>query len=247
MYAFLRSPKWVLGHVLVAVVLVVFTALGLWQLDRLGQARERSAAVTAQQEGPARPLDEALARGPEPYARVSAEGTYLADAQVLSAPRAREGRPGHHVLTPLETDAGTLLVDRGWVPFDRDGADGAGLDPPAGRVQVEGLLAPPEQGDAGDGEFVGIIAPDEVAARTGTALLGHYLQLDGETSGEGLLPSPGVSLDEGNHLSYAVQWFLFAVVVAVGYPILVVRTARDGAPGERGTGSRAEVEPPVHA
>lgn len=45
----------------------------------------------------------------------------------------------------------------------------------------------------------------------------------------GELPIPGdlPTLDEGNHLSYAVQWFVFATVVAVGYPILLRRTAHD--------------------
>ena len=32
--------------------------------------------------------------------------------------------------------------------------------------------------------------------------------------------------DEGPHLSYAVQWFLFSGVVIVGYPLLLRRRAR---------------------
>jgi len=39
------------------------------------------------------------------------------------------------------------------------------------------------------------------------------------------LPEPS----EGSHRGYAVQWFLFALVVVVGYPILVWRTASDQA------------------
>ena len=35
------------------------------------------------------------------------------------------------------------------------------------------------------------------------------------------LPEPS----EGPHRGYAVQWFLFSAVVAVGYPILLTRTA----------------------
>ena len=32
-----------------------------------------------------------------------------------------------------------------------------------------------------------------------------------------------ITLDEGPHFSYAVQWFLFATVGVVGYPILLRR------------------------
>jgi surfeit locus 1 family protein len=43
-----------------------------------------------------------------------------------------------------------------------------------------------------------------------------------------LTPVPPPDLDdEGPHLSYAVQWFLFAGVAAVGYPILLHRRAGD--------------------
>ena len=227
MYGFLRRPKWVLGHVLVVTVVVTFTILGFWQLDRLDHARARNAAVAAQVAAPPQPLSAALADSLEPYTKVVAEGTYAADAQVLTAPRSRDGRPGHHVLTPLETDAGAVLVDRGWVPFDRDGIGSEEVAPPEGAVQVEGLLMPPEEGDAGAGEFVGVIDPEVVEARTGISLVPAYLHLDGETSGAGLLPSTVPSPDEGNHLSYAVQWFLFTGVVLIGYPILIARTARD--------------------
>jgi cytochrome oxidase assembly protein ShyY1 len=40
-----------------------------------------------------------------------------------------------------------------------------------------------------------------------------------------LLPEP--EQDEGPHLSYAVQWFLFATVGAVGWPLLLRRTAKE--------------------
>ena len=46
-----------------------------------------------------------------------------------------------------------------------------------------------------------------------------------------VLPPP--ELDEGPHLSYAIQWFLFTLVALVGFPILIVRLARQEAdPGD---------------
>ncbi|HYU58335.1 MAG TPA: SURF1 family cytochrome oxidase biogenesis protein, partial [Actinomycetota bacterium] len=40
-------------------------------------------------------------------------------------------------------------------------------------------------------------------------------------------PVPQEPLDEGPHLSYAVQWFAFAAIGLIGWPILLRRAARD--------------------
>jgi len=58
---------------------------------------------------------------------------------------------------------------------------------------------------------------------------------------ESLTPVPLPDLgDEGPHFAYAVQWFLFAGVAAVGYPILLrARGASTGRPSDReGAGRR---------
>ena len=41
-----------------------------------------------------------------------------------------------------------------------------------------------------------------------------------------VLPLP--TLDEGPHLSYAIQWFIFSTIAVVGYPLILRRKARDG-------------------
>ena len=44
-----------------------------------------------------------------------------------------------------------------------------------------------------------------------------------DSSGAGRPPA----LDEGPHFSYAVQWFIFATVAIVGYPLILRRRARE--------------------
>lgn len=233
-YAFLRSPKWVLGHVLVLVVVVTFVNLGFWQLRRLDEVRAHNAQVSERMEADPVSLGAALDDG-RPFTRVTTSGEYLLDAQLLTAPRSRDGNPGHHVLTPLETDDGTVLVERGWVPFRRDGVPEGALEAPDGEVTVSGLLMPAEEGDPGEGEDLRVIDPGEASERTGVTLADGYVRLldsEPEPAG-GPIPSGSPSLDEGNHLSYAVQWFLFTLVVAVGYPLLIWRTARERRDGSQ--------------
>ena len=54
--------------------------------------------------------------------------------------------------------------------------------------------------------------------------------LDGtDDPADGLpIAAPPPALPEGPHLGYAVQWFLFAGVVVVGYPLLLRRVTRRG-------------------
>jgi cytochrome oxidase assembly protein ShyY1 len=43
------------------------------------------------------------------------------------------------------------------------------------------------------------------------------------------LPVPAPELSEGNHLNYAGQWFIFATLTAIVYPLLLRRVARSKA------------------
>lgn len=218
---------------LVLTVLVTFVAAGFWQLERHEQVRTHNAEVRAQLAAPSVTLGEALADG-EAFRRVEATGRYLADSQLLSTPRSRDGSPGHHVLTPLRSDEVTVLVDRGWVPFERaEGPPDELVAPPEGEVGVAGLLMPAEEGDPGQGEQLRIIDPAVVSERAGVAMADAYLLLqDGDGVGDQGAPLPGRDpvLEEGNHLSYAVQWFVFTGVVVVGYPLLARSTAHGRRP-----------------
>lgn len=245
MYRFLLTPKWLVGHILLLVTLVVFVNLGFWQLHRLDERRELNARINDRISAAPLPLGELLARtGDDPdalaYRRVRAEGRYQPGEELLTAPRSRDGQPGQQVLTPLLAGGGiTLLVERGWIPFERSAPQPETFAAPTGRVAVEGILLPPEPGDVGGAQAVQRIVPEQLGA------LSAYLSLQGQNPAQpGQLPrlSPEPEPSEGNHLSYAIQWFSFTVIAAAGYPLLLRHTAREQArgaqPGERRNAAR---------
>jgi surfeit locus 1 family protein len=51
----------------------------------------------------------------------------------------------------------------------------------------------------------------------------QQLPVEGGDAGSPPLPEPLPSLSEGNHLSYAVQWFSFATIGVIGLLILLLR------------------------
>jgi surfeit locus 1 family protein len=258
----LRQPRWLAGHALVLVTVVLFASLGLWQLDRLAERRAYNALLTERMAQEPIGSAEAAAEGADTtaYRRFTATGAYRHEAEVLLSTRSLDGRPGHHVLTPLETPAGVVVVNRGWVPLEEDAPPVEAAAPPAGEVRVTGLLFPGFEarrsgaldGGAGRLQFVSDVDLDVLREATGLPLLDVWVLAERQEPGQpGPLPvtAEPPPLTEGSHLSYAAQWFLFALVVVVGYPLLLRRTYRDEQAdgGSRVPAPRDRSEPPVPA
>lgn len=222
---------------MVLAVAALCVSLGLWQLRRLDERRDLNARIVEGLEAQEEPLADALDEPPEAlaYRRVTATGRYLPEQEVLLGPRSRDGAPGYDVLTPLLTGDGGILVNRGWVPFALSSPPIAEAAPPEGDVTVTGYLLPSREaaraGPVGAAEldFVSDVDIDRLQGQISIPLAPVYLVRTGQSPALGDLPRPGTTpeLDEGPHLSYAVQWFLFATIAVVGYPFLVRRQARD--------------------
>lgn len=248
MYRFLLRPRWLVAHVVVAAVAVLLVTLGLWQLSRHEERTASNDRVAERLEQPPQPLEGLTADGLAAstaedelaYRRVRVSGRYLPDEEVLLSPRGRHGQPGHHVLTPLVTDGGrTVLVNRGWVPYEHDSPPIDEAAPPTGTVELSGFLLPNEPAerfapDLPEGELDTVSRVDlgRLQQQSGHSLFPYYVQLQEQRPaphGESPpLPAepPDVS-DDGNHLSYAFQWFSFAGIGLAGYPLLIRRAARD--------------------
>lgn len=245
MLTFLRSPKWVIGTLLAVVGAGVFTWCGFWQLRRLDEVRSYNATFSSRLAEAPVDLEVLLAQGGTDeaalaYRRVTVSGTYRTDEETLWSTVSYQGTPGHHVLTPLETAGGTgVIVDRGWVPLELDTPPVAQATPAQGEVTVSGVLFPsqddgrftPEPGE-GRLPYVRRVDLPRLQEQVGVALAPVYiLAQQSSPAATADLPLPGELpvLDEGSHASYAVQWFVFASVVVVGWPVLIWRTARDRA------------------
>lgn len=240
MYRFLLTPKWIFGHVLLVVMVALCITAGFWQLRRLDEVQ--AARILSEQRIDAEPIGlEQLVEGDVDsgglaYRRVEITGEYLPGQQVATIPLSRNGRPGNLLLTPLQASsaATTVLVERGWVPFDREGIPVEAAAPPEGEVTVEGVLLPAQRAGSrdvfNDAGLVTAIDARAMGDDLGLQLWPlHVRLLEQRPAQEDALPLAGSvpALDEGNHRSYAIQWFTFAAIALIGYPLLVVKTARE--------------------
>ncbi|NLD75839.1 MAG: SURF1 family protein [Acidimicrobiales bacterium] len=246
-YRFALSPRWIVSHLFVLALVVAMVSAGLWQLRRLDEKRDRNDVVEARTaqaevdvEGLADPGDFDAA-GDLQYRRVRASGEYLADEEVLVRSRSLNGAPGSWVLTPLLLDDGTaVVVNRGWI--SNSGALEAvptASRAESGPVEVSGLVRLTETRgrfgaeDPAEGVLTNLARAD--VARLGqqldVAVMPFFVQLQVQrpeaSSTDPPKPVPAPALDEGPHLSYAVQWFIFTTVAVVGYPLILRRRARE--------------------
>jgi cytochrome oxidase assembly protein ShyY1 len=151
------------------------------------------------------------------YRQVRVTGHYLLENQFLIRNRPNEGNPGFLQLMAFETDGGAIIwVERGWLPTGSK-ADAPDHVPNTNRIhrQVVLLLRPAEprlDRTAPKGQLPSIDL--QVASQTlsnNNVFTQAYGRLVSESpqSAKGLM-MPKPEINNGNHLSYALQWLLFA-------------------------------------
>lgn len=237
----LLTRRWLSLLGAVAVLAPTFVALGLWQLDRLEQRRDRNAGITRNIDHEPVPLDELLSLSqpvdkPIEWRQVTMTGRYDAGRTVLVRNRTStdNGPPGFHVLVPLVAGTGAaLLVDRGWIPYGQTATETPTPPaPPSGPVTVVGRLRPTEHGGIGAGLPTGQVARfdvPEIGASLPYDVYDGFAELVSENPSPASAPTPldEPSPSDGPHLSYAVQWFVFAAIAVSGFCYLFVREARE--------------------
>ena len=215
--------------VLVAAVLAAgLTArLGWWQLDRAAQKNQLQAAMDSRRALPPLVQADLAADAPAAAAQhhraVALQGQWVAEQTIYLENRQMKGVPGFFAVTPLRLDDGTaVLVERGWLP--RDIADRTRIvaaPPPAGRVQVQGFIAPApgrlyEFDAAASGAIRQNLSVDAFARETGMRLRPLSVQQrdDASRPSDGLMrqwsaPASGVE----KHYGYAFQWFALSALI----------------------------------
>jgi cytochrome oxidase assembly protein ShyY1 len=262
-WRFALTPKWIVRHLAVLLLIATMILLLLWQVSRLHEKQDYKALVEHRQEQPAEPVEELLPAGVHLgdervdevlYRDASASGTYDDARTVVVENRTyTDDSPGGWVLTPLDLgDGRSVLVNRGFVGLDEHGKVTA---PPAptGTVHLEGLLFPSQHRghfgatDPTRGVLTVVARVDlaRIAEQVEGDLLPAYLQVVKTDPAEPPVPKdvPAVQLlgppdiSEGPHFSYAVQWGIFSTIAGVGYLLLLrkvaVEQAKEQALGDR--------------
>jgi cytochrome oxidase assembly protein ShyY1 len=233
----LRQPKWIILTLLVPIAIVLCLRAAQWQYDRHVDRSIRSDLVSTNSAQEPTPIADVVAPqtaldAGQQFQPVVAAGEFDPDSTVLVRKRVLEGKTGYWVVTSLQTSAGPLQVLRGFVPTAGDAFTSPDIPPPpSGNVVVSGWLEPSQQSpqpaptdlppgqvaaldtavlNGSDGGYVPYLvalamAPTDPALATGMRTLP--------------VPNPGL----GPHLAYSWQWIAFALLIPVGWVILLRR------------------------
>ncbi|MEU5210505.1 SURF1 family protein [Streptomyces sp. NPDC020742] len=248
MYRFLLSRQWVILTLVGLVLIPVMIKLGFWQLHRHEHKVAQNQLIASSLAAKPVPVTELAAPGRDlprhdMWRTVTATGTYDTAHEVVVRQRtaADEQSIGYYVLTPLVLPGGdAVLVNRGWISAGNDltkfpdvPAAAKGTVTVTGRMMADETTAvsgikdtkglPPRQ--------IMLINSKEQAKRVGRPMLGGYIEQTGPKPPGGtpeMVPEPDHD-SIGPHMAYAIQWWLFAAAVPVGWVILVRRERRDRA------------------
>lgn len=230
-----RAVRWSV-YVLIAIGFAIACAfLSHWQFERNESRAAQIELVERNYDAPAVPLGDLV--GPDDvldpqdeWHPVVLRGEYLADEQLLVRNRPHGGTSAFEVLVPFrDIDGRVFIVDRGWVPPGEGEAPDAVPAPPQGEVEVTVRLRTGEQVPASgrgapEGQVPTINLPtiaDLVGGDVLTAAYGQLVSEDPAGAPLGGFESP--TDDPGPHLSYAIQWILFALMGFI-FIVYIIRT-----------------------
>ena len=231
----LLRPRWVAGHLLVLVLSVSFVALGFWQLARNNHKQQLVREARAAYAAPAPDITDAAAVAPG--SRAQATGRFDPAHEVLLRNQVNGGKDGNDVLTPLVLPDGTaVIVDRGWVQTAGARSTPLQTATTTGTVVVAGIVHTTSRLSAQDavtapGGQLALPRVDltRIAGAVPYKLQPRWIEMQAQTPapapGSPKLPQPPPP-DQVNHTQYAIEWFSFAAIGIIGWPIALVGFSR---------------------
>jgi surfeit locus 1 family protein len=231
-------PRRLVVFLLLALVAAAgFIRLGFWQLSRLGQRRARNTIVAARLSEPLVPLTTLPADSGSVLRRVNVTGSPDYDHEIVLAARSFQGSPGVYLFTPLRVPGSdtAVLINRGWIYAP----DGVSIDPTGWRESTTtfvgyaqllpiGVMANPTGVLRREARIARQLDLATVQSMVPYPVSRLYVVATAQDTTKPVaarvarLPPP--ALDEGPHLSYALQWFAFAAVALVGGAAVAVRS-----------------------
>ena len=210
---------------LLAFLIPAFISLGMWQWRKA----ESKTAVQAELElrshdqpiaMPTAAVDPELLRELR-FRRVVLRGHFDASRQTLIDNQLYQEQAGYHVITPLRLEGSTMhvLVNRGWVAAAADHQILPTANVPDGLIELTGIIVTPSQ------RFFNL-APQPTSGWTPVwqnldlerfrqavsyPIQPLIVQLDAESTAGFVRDWPRPDDRTERHLSYALQWFGFAL------------------------------------
>lgn len=222
----LFKPRWLALTFTLLLIIYLFIRLSDWQFDRYDQRIKNNGQImTALASTPVSINGSNDLNNLDVWQKITVSGQYIDSQSKLIRKQYLESSLGFYVITPFEvSNEYRILVNRGWIPIG-DSANSVQVIPPApsGKVEITGYVrnfeTPRKNPEDLPANQINYLDPSLFLEINDSQ---NYVQL-GLSNPKDLnvakIPLP--ELSNGPHLSYAIQWILFALLLPIGWYILL--------------------------
>ncbi|WP_317983491.1 SURF1 family protein [Salinimonas profundi] len=220
----INVTRWIAIVVTLLAIALMFR-LGFWQLDRMHQKEARLASIAQKQtNGPISLFDLPASLSDSRDLPVTFNAQRFGNTIFYLDNQIVEGRVGYHVLAPVRTESGNVLLNFGWVPAGAYRDVLPHVELPVGQIKYSGILSVPgdnpvvrETALAFTGREVVLqkIDIDVLNAHTDLQLQPYIIQLEAPVDDKFVRNWQPVVMPPKKHLAYAVQWFGLALAASI--------------------------------
>jgi cytochrome oxidase assembly protein ShyY1 len=226
MFKNLIKPRWIALTLFLLILIYLFIRLSNWQFDRYDQRVLRNESTNVALSLAPKKIDSvSQMSGLKQWEKIELTGSFLSDQSKLVRKQYLENNLGFWVITPFKIQNGeNILVNRGWIPIGSSASSNQSIPlAPVGTVNLEGYLQtfnesitqpkdlPLNQVNTIDYKYF-----ESAIANNFYVQLANSSPMDNQVA---IIPLP--ELSNGPHFSYAIQWILFALLLPIGWYVLL--------------------------
>jgi len=222
----LIKPRWIALTLFLLILIYLFIRLSNWQFDRYDQRVLRNESTNVALSLAPKKIDSVSQMSDlKQWEKIELTGSYLSDQSKLVRKQYLENNLGFWVITPFKLQNGeNILVNRGWIPIGSSASSNQSIPlAPVGTVNLEGYLQPfnesitqPKDLPLNQVNTIDYMYFESDIANNFYVQLAKSSPMDNQVA---IIPLP--ELSNGPHFSYAIQWILFALLLPIGWYVLL--------------------------
>ena len=204
-----------LFSVFVIFFILVFIALGSWQIIRLNWKNNLISEIENSFKNPPVELTQS---NQENYLKIKTSGSVDFEKQIYLYNLNDNGTPGFEVINPILISNKNYLINRGWIPFEKKGSQDINIFDERniiGTLKLQGRknIFKPDN-DIKENYWFSLNRKD-ILKFTGKEFSSYIIYLDGNYQ----LPKPKkiTANISNNHKKYAITWFSLAISILLLY------------------------------
>ena len=204
-----------LFSVFVIFFILVFIALGSWQLIRLNWKNDLILEIEKSLKNPPVELTKS---NQENYLKIKTSGSIDLQKQIYLYSLNDNGTPGFEVINPISINGINYLINRGWIPFEKKDSNEINVfdeNDIIGTLKLQGRKNIFKPVNDIDGNYWFSLNREDILKFTGKEFSKYIIFLNGNYQAP--KPKKITANISNNHLKYALTWFSLAISILLLY------------------------------